>query len=1714
MAEISLREYLGELDRLIQVHAADEVILHSRHILSFYPKIVAAYRYLGRALVMNGRFDEAEAAFRRVLGVLPDDFHAHVGLSEIYDYKRRGDEAIWHLERALETQPNQRDLIDSMRSLYKRYRNIDNARIHLTAGAVARQAMNNRGFEQAIETLRTATQKYKDRGDLRVLLADALWKGGDPVEAAEVALDVLTMLPDCLVANRILTELWLQEDRPSDAQRYLNRVEAVEPYLAVELATGAVVDDDAFRIQALDVKRSAQTETAFNRPDWLQDINADSASAATPADDFVQWADSQSTLLGKAAEAPKPEQPLEPAFNETSFRVDTSSLVDSSVESDDLPDWMKDAMPAEDGSTGTMLSADRQQEDELPDPMSWLSQSGSLSEPDSFSTKEPDVAAADSWLSDYGGDFLADQPDDTPQPDDTALPDWMNAPDEVRPRRTSAAVPQEDQMPALDWLSGNDNLLDEALGLESLTSAADPFGSEISLGEEPSWMASEPDEDPITSMIPTDPATTQVSKPSGLADHASPKATFGFDTSELNAFESAEENAEDDNWLDQVSKEPPIASSPMRGLTSLLQEGNFDWMNQAGAGGSKSESIGDSLSDDFLGQFESSAKIESTDSPEWLAALSDDAPVTPTMPVAAPVSTQAEPEFEEAEPDFGSDLDFPDLDAFTTETPVAPMASVNDELAWDSLSIIEPDEAVEDVDAAAASDWLSALGAPASPAEPASIRLDDDKMNALFGDMGEESGETASEAEFTPIETGEAEAVAWEASEAATLAGIDISSMFGTDEDEAEAAEPVAPRSFIAADTHELDDDGPIYEWMQPADEPTTALDVTPLQMPGATGQSSHGETPIDPGTVDITLDWVAQEEADAAAVVAAKDAATKLEDSWDIASLGILDDSLTGPLDAETQPEADAEDAPDFESMFAGLSASEQDSPTTEFSLESLLQSDDVPEPALEDLLWESNSEAAQMTEAPEGEPDDTRATTEERAASLQTPDELDWLSDIQTEVQAAAIPLEEDEAEDAPASEPDLDALFAEGAPVTTGELRDIFGVDNVPSAASSAGVDELEALFAQQDEQSAEPVTLTEDEELAALFAEEDIAEEDQVPVPAAHDDLEALFAEQDEQPAEPVTLTEDEELAALFAEADIAEEDQAPVPAAHDDLEALFAQQEEQPAEPVALTEDEELAALFAAEGLSEEELAALFAPEGTDEQESPIPAAHDDLEALFASAEAEDQPTAELDEKVAQSDENRLDSLNMGTNETDSTLDALDAAIARTEDAVTWWNTNADDESPKPSQADDSLPVSDTAAGEQPEDAASEADLLDFEGESSPFDAQEESDLLSAVREPAPLDTTAIESMAMLEALPVPGHTAAIEALFPSEDAEPSDNLDLDALFGEAEVLSDEVPPLVPSQSQLLNVIAQTDETAGADTEPADLDAEDDAVAQAEDAWPPHIETPAAVADEADILPFGESVADLVLDEEPSEDQPADDSDALGLVNGEFLLEELQDEDDGLQFLEPDDHEPVGTLDSYELPADEVQDDDDWLDSEDDELPETPPVIEEAVASSEFDSPAGDPFSTGALASVESESGMAEAEPEVVEEEASDRIPDWLNAMAPGLDVDYEAEEDAPIEQEYLTDTPVSASQEFESGFRWVEDIVGEESQQVPVIEQAAEGDLGDASGSTEKPRFQFTRQPAWLKFTRKPAWMKKQSASDSESAAPADGDSDLPEWLR
>lgn len=326
MAETTtLRAYLDDLERLLDQEAPTEVISHCRHILQHFPHHVDTYRVLGKALLLKANqedaaelFDEAGQVFRRVLSALPNDYVAHLGLSQVCDRQGELNQAIWHLERAYEQMPGNAALQEALRELYVKRDGAERApaRIQLTRGALARQYMQGQLYEQAVAELKTALSQQPARLDLQTLLAEALWAARHEVEAGEVAIELLKRLPNSLTANRIMAQLWLDNERPTDAKPFLDRVEALDPYAAARILQPDGELPDPTALPRLDYYRHSQAMLSAEAPGWVQELGTPGQDISM--EELFTLSEEQDTesSLGRGIAAPPSQIDLSALFGE------------------------------------------------------------------------------------------------------------------------------------------------------------------------------------------------------------------------------------------------------------------------------------------------------------------------------------------------------------------------------------------------------------------------------------------------------------------------------------------------------------------------------------------------------------------------------------------------------------------------------------------------------------------------------------------------------------------------------------------------------------------------------------------------------------------------------------------------------------------------------------------------------------------------------------------------------------------------------------------------------------------------------------------------------------------------------------------------------------------------------------------------------------------------------------------------------------------------------------------------------------------------------------------------------------------------------------------------------------------------------------------------------------------------------------------------------
>ena len=577
MAKVSLRAYNREIEAMIDRGQLDEAIAHGRHILKTYPKHLETYRLLGKANLEYKRYGDAADIFSRILVSVPNDFVAQVGMSIIRDEENRLDDAIWHMERAFETQPSNPAIQGELQRLYARRDGVRPPRIRMTRGALANMYVQGELYPQAISEIKSVLAEDANRADMQALLARACYRSGLRNEAADVASALLKRYPYSYDGNRVMVEI-LGAEHPESTQLYRQRLYELDPYAAH--VTGSMFQSDEVSDAAVNIERlDWNGQPVSMQPDWSesQAIGLEAGSQGEQPDWLNRPADEPSLMedIQPASSQPTPapifestasfdSSPAQPAddlpdfLREAGWGKSTGTVDESqpafteedaqpsdALEQADLPDWIKAMKPAE------TEPAPRQEDEELPD---WIANigTGALA---SEASDETD------WMK------PAEQAPEEPAAPAGDLPDWMSQlPGE--PQEDSAAQPAGD----LDWLN---NLGDTQP--TSPVARSDDLDWIKNLGETDEVAASEPGEldwmkDLSTSG--TEPSAIPSDEPDWMKGLGEPDET------------AAEKDQPD--WLKELSSEPQSA------LPSAADEETPDWLRQ--------EAEPTSAAPDFLNQ--------------------------------------------------------------------------------------------------------------------------------------------------------------------------------------------------------------------------------------------------------------------------------------------------------------------------------------------------------------------------------------------------------------------------------------------------------------------------------------------------------------------------------------------------------------------------------------------------------------------------------------------------------------------------------------------------------------------------------------------------------------------------------------------------------------------------------------------------------------------------------------------------------------------------------------------------------------------------------------------------------------------------------------------------------------------------------------------------------------------------------------------------------
>jgi tetratricopeptide (TPR) repeat protein/uncharacterized protein Smg (DUF494 family) len=676
MAKVSLRAYNREIEAMIDRGQLDEAIAHCQHILRTFPKHLETYRLLGKAYLEYKRFNDAVDIFSRVLAAEPNDFVSNVGLSIIRDEQNKMDDAIWHMERAFETQPSNPAIQSELQRLYSRRDGIQPPRIRMTRGALAHMYVQGELYPQAISEIKSVLKEDPGRSDMSVLLARAYYRSGQKNQAADEAAAVLRRYPYCLDANRVLVEI-AGADRPESVQMYRQRVIELDPYAAQ--VTGSIfqsseVGDNAVGLEHLEwngqpvpmqsdwgTTKAIAPESGFGRdiqeppqaaqaePDWLKMGLGDSSPAPQAQPTVVPPLPESSSSFDFGT----PSEPVQPTpqeeipeflraagwgtstgeFDESKSMFgdepETSSSPSAPLEQGDLPDWVKAMAPPP-----TAEPAQPTEEEALPD-----------------------------WIKNIGTGALASA---VPKSSDDQ-PDWMKGPEDEEPE-SSTSVPVSSEQP--DWMKGFDE-------------PAQPLSSD----EQPDWMKGIDQQSTTSESVASDDSMDWL-KGLDQPETAQPTPSEEPDwLGSLNQPESVQPTVSDEqpDWMKGFEQQPATSES-------AASDDAMDWLKG-------------------LDQPEVSSQQSAADTTAmWLKGLDANEPAQPTAAVSDDQSDRMK----------------------SFDEPTVQQPAQSEELDWLSDIGTEPEAVPESTASIEQPDWLTQFGSqPEESTTTASVENEFDFLDDL-----------------------------------------------------------------------------------------------------------------------------------------------------------------------------------------------------------------------------------------------------------------------------------------------------------------------------------------------------------------------------------------------------------------------------------------------------------------------------------------------------------------------------------------------------------------------------------------------------------------------------------------------------------------------------------------------------------------------------------------------------------------------------------------------------------------------------------------------------------------------------------------------------------------------------------------------------------------------------------------------------------------------
>lgn len=192
------------------------------NLISMYSDAVRALRARAHALERLGDAAHALDDYRRVLEVMPTDYHAMSGMARCHKKLGEVRDAEWWARQVIDYDPENLEAahLANMSDLeIRRSGDIRYARELCLAGMPLR----------GISEIRRKLNAEPERVDLHMVLAELLWTSKQTIAASEKCQEILHVYPDCLPAHLLLRALWQRANAASSAYIHTTQIARLDP---------------------------------------------------------------------------------------------------------------------------------------------------------------------------------------------------------------------------------------------------------------------------------------------------------------------------------------------------------------------------------------------------------------------------------------------------------------------------------------------------------------------------------------------------------------------------------------------------------------------------------------------------------------------------------------------------------------------------------------------------------------------------------------------------------------------------------------------------------------------------------------------------------------------------------------------------------------------------------------------------------------------------------------------------------------------------------------------------------------------------------------------------------------------------------------------------------------------------------------------------------------------------------------------------------------------------------------------------------------------------------------------------------------------------------------------------------------------------------------------------------------------------------------------